>query len=100
MTAILFDGDDQKYLDWINSNKRGLVINIRRQFDPAYVVLHRATCPHITNYPRMDAKPGGFTERSYLKLCGDTVDDIRLLLRRALAHQNGFSKECEHCRPI
>ena len=47
-------------------------MNVRQTFSSDYVVLHRATCPHVSG-PR---EPGAFTERDYRKLCGETLADV------------------------
>ena len=47
-------------------------VNVRQTFSSDYVVLHRATCPHVSG-PR---ESGAFTERDYRKLCGATLADV------------------------
>jgi len=100
VASKLFDSEDQNYLNWVRLSRDGTVANIRRRFDSAYVILHQANCHHIAQYPQMEAGPGGFTERSYLKIYGDSREDIESLLRRDFAHQGGFTKECASCKPI
>ena len=66
---LAFFEEDVAYRDWLARNQAGYVVNVRRTLSPNYVVLHRATCPHIS----MPREPGAYTERSYRKLCGETA---------------------------
>src|SRR5688572_10877088 len=70
MKPLMFDSDDRHYLLWAERHPDGYVVNLRRQRDASYVVLHRATCRSVHRYAGIDANPGGFTERGYRKLCG------------------------------
>ncbi len=97
MTSILFDGDDSSYLQWLQSNPHGYVVNMRRRFDPDYVVLHRAGCSSITRYPMMDKNPGGFTERNYRKLCGASIASLQGHLSEITNKRQPFSKRCSLC---
>ena len=63
-----FTDNDVEYLDWLATHQDGFVINSPRGFSPSYMVLHRASCGRISNYTKM-ARPGGFTERDYVKIC-------------------------------
>lgn len=72
----VFDSDDSVYLEWLTAHPKGFVINTRRRGDPEYIVLHRATCRTISR-PTGEAPPGGFTERSYIKICAGSVEELR-----------------------
>ena len=61
-----------------------------------YMVLHRATCLKVSDYNDM-AKPGGFTERSYIKVCATDVEDLRVWTTRNGRPDGSFSKECSFC---
>jgi hypothetical protein len=39
---IEFRGDDPGYLSWTVGHPTGFILNVRREPDPSYVVLHRA----------------------------------------------------------
>lgn len=97
MTGIVFDGDDSRYLQWLQDNPHGYVVNMRRRFDPSYVVLHRAVCYSITRYPLMEKNPGGFTERDYRKLCGASIADLQGYLSKVTNKRHPFSKRCSLC---
>lgn len=47
---LLFSGDDEEYLRWVDEHPDGYVVNVRRNFDPSYVVLHRSSCHTIRSY--------------------------------------------------
>jgi len=74
-------------------------VNIRRRFDPDYVVLHRARCFSIERYPTMRENPGGFTERAYRKLCAMSVLEIKVYLTRRWGAPGPISKFCAFCAP-
>src|SRR5436305_13639316 len=46
--AVLFQDDDEGYLDWTHRHPAGFVINTTRPPAGGYLVLHRATCAPIT----------------------------------------------------
>ena len=95
----VFVGNDRKYFSWLIDHSQGFVVNTRRQPDGDYMVLHRATCSSINHYSSA-AKPGGFTERNYIKICSD---DVRALREWVWTHgraDGSFSTECSLCKPI
>jgi len=57
------------------------------------MVLHRATCPSISEY-KGQALPGGFTERQYIKICADNLDFLKRWLRQHGRPDGSFSSEC------
>ena len=93
----LFDGDDAAYQAWLAAHPHGYVLNVRRSLVPGYMVLHRADCHSIGKYHER-SKPGGFTERGYLKVCADELVDLRAWVRRHGRPDGSFSKQCSRCR--
>jgi len=98
ISLTIHDGSDDLYMDWLDRNPEGFVINSHRDPDPTYIVLHRATCHSISQYTRSSSE-GAFTERSYIKTCSPSIDELR-----DWAHHNGradraFSRECGFCKP-
>ena len=91
--AILFRDDDASYLTWVIEHPGGFVVNLRKNFDPTYLVLHRAMCPSIRKYPGMYRNPGGFTERGYMKLCSLSINDLESYLKK----HPPFSSRCGLC---
>jgi hypothetical protein len=93
---IVFDGNDGTYQDWLAMNSGGFVVNVRRNLSPKYMVLHRASCATVSKYGRM-SKQGGFTERSFIKVCASDTDTLRAWARRHGRADGTFSKECSLC---
>lgn len=91
-----FRDNDDSYQEWLAENPSGFVINTMRNCSTDYMVLHRATCSSISQYTDM-AQPGGFTERKYIKICADTIEDLEYWIRRHGAKT--FSNECSRCDP-
>ena len=92
---LAFFEEDVAYRDWLARNQAGYVVNVRRTLSPNYVVLHRATCPHIS----MPREPGAYTERSYRKLCGETLADVLEAPTWCSRARGAFTKWCFHCDP-
>ena len=92
----MFDNNDDLYQKWLAENPDGFVINTTRDYSKDYMVLHKATCSSISKYTNM-AQPGGFTERRYIKICSDTIEDLENWVRKQGAIT--FTKECGKCAP-
>lgn len=94
MTAQTFEKQEAAYRDWLHAHSQGFVLNTHTKLSPGYMVLHRATCRHVTEYVG-NATEGGFTERKYRKVCSDAVSSIRDWVRG----HGGTLKSCSHCKP-
>ena len=72
-----FCDDEDGYLDWVRRNRDGgWVINAGRRFAPSDgLMLHRATCYHIT-------KHGNHTTTGYIKVCSTDREDLVARVRR------------------
>ena len=88
----IFDSDDRPYLEWLDQNPGGYVVNTERSMSPNCMVLHRATCPYISQYSST-AKRGGFTERQYIKVCADDIESLGDWIRRQGRPDGSFSSE-------
>ena len=93
---IQFDNEEQGYFAWLSSHPNGFVLNIRKERDPHYVVLHRASCGLISSSKHVD---GTYTERSYNKWCADDIDSLRNAAKREGRSDGTFSKRCGKCCP-
>ena len=93
---IEFIDDDEGYLVWIASNPDGLVLNVRRNSDSNYVVLHRAICRSISTDKR---EPGAYTARSFRKICATDISELRAAAKREGRGDGSFSKRCSLCQP-
>ena len=97
MSIQLFDGNDDLYQDWLAANADGFVVNTRRARRASYMMLHRASCSFIKESPW---PPGRFTERTYIKVCAPTVDELRGWVKKHGREDGSFSKECGLCKPM
>lgn len=93
-----FDGNDAGYYRWLEQHPHGFVINTHRSPSADYMVLHRARCSHISQ-PIHEVKPGGFTERAYIKICAGDIDALRDWVRAHGRNDGSFSSECQQCKP-
>lgn len=96
--AIEFSGGDEMYQDWLEANPDGYVLNLRRDKNPVYMVLHKATCKRISKY-NQTSRPGGFTQRSYIKVCSTGLNTLREWIRDNGRPNGSFSNECSSCKP-
>ncbi len=93
-----FVDNEAGYLAWVKRHAEGFVLNTSRAKAPSYVVLHRATCPLIASYSKA-ARPGGFTTREYIKICGPTIDSLRDWVRKHGRPDGSFTSLCATCEP-
>jgi len=88
-----FSNNEKGYKTWLSNNPNGYVINARKKHDPEYIVLHRAHCYHISKYNNL-SRPGGFTERSCIKICSNNISDLKKWARENGRPGGSFSKIC------
>ena len=98
MNAIEYIENEEGYLDWIKNNPGGFVINLRNNKSPKEMILHRAYCRSITKLHH-PAKPGGFTERDYIKVCANDIQSLREWVRKNGRTDGSFTIECSKCNP-
>jgi hypothetical protein len=103
MPLEVFDGRGQDYgehayLKWLAAHPEGRVLNTWRRIDPDYLALHRTNCPLISRYKANDS-PGGFTEDQLVKICADTVDELREWVRLHARSDGMFTTDRCTCRP-
>jgi hypothetical protein len=96
--VTVFDGDDGGYHAWLAANPHGYVVNTGRGMSSSYMVLHRASCLTIGEYNET-AREGGFTERAYIKVCSESIPDLRDWVRQHGRADGSFSSECGRCNP-
>lgn len=92
---IEFKNDDVAYLDWINANENGWVINLRMGTSHGYAVLHRAKCELISDRERYNL--GAYTERGYRKVCASTRVGLKSFLTSGNGTDDDFSSICRCC---
>lgn len=88
-----FTKNDDDYFRWLNSHQDGYVLNTTRVGSGSYLVLHKSTCPSISEYGE-NAQKGGFTEREYIKICADNLDLIKSWVRQLGKPASAISQEC------
>ena len=64
-----------------------------RSMPPDKMYLHQASYYKIKNYNQM-ARPGGFTERAYIKACSPTVEILRSWVRANGRPDGSFTNQC------
>lgn len=94
MTSQKFEKQEAAYRDWLRVHSQGFVLNTRAKLSPSYMVLHRASCRHVTTYSG-SATEGGFTERKYRKVCSENVAPIKAWV----LGNGGTISSCSHCKP-
>jgi hypothetical protein len=87
--VIIFIQDDEAYLHWIDQNPSGFVVNAYRRPTPAYLVLHRAICPHVSTAVRTN-----WTTTQYIKICSADLDELQLWAKRDVG---GEVRVCGFC---
>ena len=81
-----FDNDEIGYLQWVNANPQGFVINAPK--GGGTVMLHKADCKDITTRFK------NYTTTAYEKRC--SLDKQELV---AWGFGQSNMKFCEHCNP-
>lgn len=95
----VFDDGDGPYLAWLLAHPGGYLLNRRRGKSDGYLVLHRASCRRMRTYTQM-ARPGGFTERDYIKVCSESLAKLQAYARGPGGRPDGsFSAKCRACCP-
>jgi hypothetical protein len=97
MSEITFQ-TDAEYQRWRESHPHGFVLNTTRPENTSYMVLHRASCKDISD-PLHENAPGGFTERSYQKVCAVQIESLRDWVASHGRDDRTFSGECGRCKP-
>ena len=89
-----FEPDDEKYLAWINDHPEGFILTSSKSLYPPHTVIHRASCDKIKTL-KGNAKPGGFTERNYIKVYAASEIILENWVRQMRI--DGFSRKCSTC---
>ena len=88
----VFDNDDAGYLEWLAANGGGYVLNTTNPATREYLMLHRATCRHVTGSP----SNGRQWTVQYLKVVADAAHPIESW---CVARLDGRPTWCAHCKP-
>jgi hypothetical protein len=87
-----FIDDNEGYLDWIEKNRSGYVVNCYKNPSPKCLILHKSTCNTIRNATR---GPGNWTNNQYIKVCSL---DKQKLVEWAKLTANGELHSCQRCK--
>lgn len=86
-----FVNDDDAYLKWIEGNPQGFVVNSYKKPTPSYLLLHRATCPHIRTETNTN-----WTTTGYIKTCSRSVATLASWAEKEIG---GNLEPCKICKP-
>jgi hypothetical protein len=86
-----FVNDDGGYLRWMTENPLGFVVNSHRTPTSDYLILHRASCAHISTPNRTNWTTAGF-----IKTCSP---DRKVLDEWATREIGGALSPCGSCKP-
>lgn len=86
-----FIDDDIGYLDWIDRNHQGFVVNTYRNPSSKCLILHRAACGTISTSKRTN-----WTTRDYIKICSLRRTELEEWGKREVGEN---PKPCQICDP-
>ncbi len=87
----LFEDDDEGYLQWVETNPDGFVLNCERRPSASYLLLHRALCGTIRTERRTN-----YTTTDYIKVCALDKQELEAW---AVQNTGGRFKVCQLCKP-
>lgn len=93
--VILFDSDDEGYLKWTSRYSTGYVINTTRPPAPSTLMLHAASCYHITTSDHRSSSKS-WTGNDYSKVCSVRRGDLLAWARQRFGSDPA---RCQHCSP-
>jgi hypothetical protein len=90
----VFDQDDDGYVDWLESNPHGFVLNSYRRPKASYLILHQVECKSVS---RIAEPPVRWTTSDFIKVCAANVAEIEAWCRK----EAGSSPlACGKCKPL
>ena len=98
MSYQVFDNEDNTYLQWMQQNPSGLVLNAWRTQKNAELVLHKSGCHHIATTASLTK--GAYTERDAIKIVSTDLTELENWAREHRTGYTGTFKECKTCNPI
>lgn len=88
---VQFRNDDAGYLRWLEANPNGFVVNSSTNPRPNYLILHRASCKHISS-----ANWSNWTTGDFIKTCSPNIDPLSRWARQDVG---GELQPCGMCKP-
>ena len=95
MSVHVFDSGDKPFLQWMNANPDGYVLNTSGGRGSHYLMLHRSGCHHISGYTTMQSE-GAFTTNGYVKVCSNSLSDVQRWIATNREASAAF-KPCATC---
>jgi hypothetical protein len=86
----IFQDNDQAYINWLQKNPRGYVLNCDRVPVASYLELHRANCSTISGTP----PEGTYWTKDYTKACSRSK---LALISWASSKTGGTVQFCSNC---
>lgn len=93
MNVQYFIDNDQAYLQWMEANPAGFVLNTGRTEASTYTMLHRSGCMHITEYE------GLRNTESRAKVCSNDAYELYDWCRENRPAVGRFHEQCKTCNP-
>ena len=93
MDVTTFDHDDAGYLAWVREHGNGYVLNCRATPSSDVVVLHRASCPHIT----VRGSNMEHWTHHYIKVCSDRNGPLLAWSKKQIGER---PQRCSTCAPL
>jgi hypothetical protein len=87
-TITVFRDDDPGFFRWLDDHPDGYFINSERNPKPAYLVLHRPSCPHF------DRGPAVHWTTDYIKICSPGRGDLEEWATRAVGGDVTLCRTC------
>jgi hypothetical protein len=96
MTRV-FHNNEEGFHNWRHTHSDGYILNVRRDLNPEYLMLHRATCQHL-RLPNQTDAPWQFTN-TWIKVC---ANDVKSLQQWANQEVKPIARlqECASCQPF
>ena len=88
--VVTFVDDEAGYLNWLESNPAGFVINAYRKPTASYMVVHRAVCGHMNSENRTN-----YT-KDYSKACSNDINQLLDWFRKRVGAN---PRQCPVCKP-
>ena len=67
--------NDDEFIEWIDENPKGFVLNIHRRQDPSNIHESHPRI-HFANCSQLNKKPGSSTTGDYFKVCSNSIEEL------------------------
>ncbi len=98
MAVEVFNYGDTPFLEWMNDNPNGFVINTESRAASRLAFLHQSKCPHIAGLA-VGHRSDAFTRYEYIKVCSNDEIELLVWIFENRPNAKGFSNLCKTCVP-